>query len=103
MLIVALAFAKITNFVLDGLQLVPICCMQSESAALGDLSALLKVIAVVDFEYLQTSNMNSLALSDLCSRLGVRYKAFLEVRKLRRQLSRICMSASFKCFFSYSI
>jgi ATP-dependent RNA helicase DHX37/DHR1 len=70
-------YAQLRQSWLDG---VP----KSHTHLLGDLMLLLVALGAVEYE--QHKNANDKAVMAFCDKFGIRYKAVLEARKLRKQL-----------------
>lgn len=58
----------------------------SHTALLGDLMLLLVALGAVEYEQYKSTKSNEQTCIKFCEQYGIRYKAILEARKLRKQL-----------------
>lgn len=58
----------------------------SHTSLLGDLMLLLVALGAVEYEQYNSTKSNDQACSKFCEQYGIRYKAIIEARKLRKQL-----------------
>ena len=58
----------------------------SHSALLGDLMLLLVALGAVEYQQYNSTKSNDDTITKFCEQYGIRYKAIIEARKLRKQL-----------------
>jgi ATP-dependent RNA helicase DHX37/DHR1 len=59
----------------------------AETSLLGDLMLLLVAVGAVEYDEFEVSNNQSAASLSFCSQYGIRLKAIIEARKLRKQIT----------------